>query len=302
MLSEIARFKKWLRRKAPHATTPVHYGNDLELFFIWLRKRPKDVTVRDIDAFIEYSLQEGHASTTIKRRLAALSSFYHFLAIEREEAPKNPVLPRRHFLRVGERLPRDLQDDTVEKLFSVIHQPRDRAMFLLMLRCGLRVGEIHRLSLGDLYLHPLSGSLPRLWVQGKGSRERIVYLSAQARAVLDSWLEVRPKVEDQALFLNHRGKRIHINGIQERLAHYCRLAGLWVTCHQLRHTFGRHMTEANVPITSIQRLLGHARLRTTEIYLHISDKQVQADYESAIQAITRKLPLDPGGTLPGGLS
>jgi site-specific recombinase XerD len=294
MLSEIERFKRWLRRKAPHASTSIHFGNDLELFFIWLRKRSREVTVGDVDAFIEHSLQAGHALTTINRRLAAIRSFYHFLAVESDEAPKNPVIPKRHFIRIGQRLPRDLQDDDVERLFAVIRSPRDRAMFLLMLRCGLRVGEIHQLSMNDLYLYPILGSLPRLRVHGKGSRERIVYLSKQAQTGLEHWLEVRPVVADQAVFLNRFGRRIAINGIQERIAHYCRSAGLWVTCHQLRHTFGRHLTEARVPLTSIQRLLGHARLRTTEIYLHISDKQVQADYESAMAVIAHRLALEGG--------
>jgi site-specific recombinase XerD len=67
---------------------------------------------------------------------------------------------------------------------------------------------------------------------------------------------------------------------------------LWITCHQLRHTFGRHLTEARVPLTTIQRLLGHARLRTTEVYLHISDSQVQADYETAMREVDRRLSWD----------
>jgi len=292
MLSEIERFKRWLRRKAPHASTPVHYGSDLELFFVWLQKRSRDVTVQDVDAFIECSLMEGHSHATINRRLAAIRSFYQFLAVESDDAPKNPVIPKRHFIRIGQRLPRDIQDDDVERLFAVIRRPRDRAMYVLMLRCGLRVGEIHNLSLNDLYLYPILGGLPRLWVQGKGSRERIVYLSSQAMNALERWLEVRPAANDQAVFLNRFGRRIAVNGIQERLAHYCREAGLWITCHQLRHTFGRHLTETRVPLTSIQRLLGHARLRTTEIYLHISDKQVQTDYEAAMAEIVRRLALE----------
>lgn len=295
MLSEIERFKRWLLRKAPHASTPIHYGSDLELFLVWLRKRAREVTVRDVDAFIEHSQTEGHSYATVNRRLAAIRSFYHFLAVEYEDAPKIPVIPKRHFIRMGLRLPRDLQDDDVERLFAVIQAPRDRAMFLLMLRCGLRVGEIHRLSLNDLYLYPILGSLPRLWVHGKGSRVRIVYLSGQAQIALEHWLEVRPMVADQAVFLNRFGRRIAVNGIQERMAHYCHAAGLWVTCHQLRHTFGRHLTETRVPVTSIQRLLGHARLWTTEIYLHISDKQLQADYEAAMAQIAQRLALEEIG-------
>lgn len=294
MLPEIERFKKWLCRKAPHASTPIHYGNDLKLFFAWLGKPPDEVKVKDIDAFIEHSLAQGHAVTTINRRLAALRSFYHFLMVDSEAAPKNPVIPKRHFIRLGQRLPRDIQDPDLEKLFAVITGPRDRAMFLLMLRCGLRVGEICNLSLNDLYLEPAFGSLPRLWLHGKGGHQRVVYLSAQPLAALQVWLQIRPKVKDEAVFLNRFGHRLTVTGIQKRLMKYCREAGLWVTCHQLRHTFGRHLTEARVPVTTIQKLLGHARLRTTEVYLHVSDSQVQADYEAAMQEIIRRLSLERG--------
>jgi integrase len=209
-----------------------------------------------------------------------------------EVAPKNPVRPKRHFIRQGKRLPRDVQDNDLERLFAVIESPRDRAIFLLMLRCGLRVGEIRNLSLEDLYLYSNPGSLPRLWLSGKGGKERVVYLSVQAMAVLEAWLKVRPEGIEQAVFINRFGKRLTVTGIQLQLATYCQRAGMWVTCHQFRHTFGRHLVEARVPVTTIQKLMGHARLRTTEVYLHISDKQVQADYESAMQHVMERLSLD----------
>lgn len=168
MLPEIERFRHWLRRKAPHASTCIHYTNDLELFFARLQKPIDQVRVADIDAFIEYSQLQGQAIATINRRLAALSTFYKFLQIELENAPKNPVVPKRHFIHQGQVLPRDIQDPLIEKLFAVITGPRDRAMFLLMLRCGLRVGEVRNLSLDDLYLDCARGTLPRLWLHGKG--------------------------------------------------------------------------------------------------------------------------------------
>jgi len=294
MLPEIERFNKWLRRRRPHTSTHVHYTNDLQLFFTWLDKPPDAVTLHDVDAYVEHCQQIGHAIATVNRRLAALRSFYRFLARETEDAPQNPVRPKRHFARPGRRLPRDAQDVDVERLFAAIASPRDRAMFLLMLRCGLRVGEVRGLSLGDLYLYAVPGSLPRLWVQGKGGSQRVVYLSSQARAALEAYLAVRPPAEDQALFLNRFGRRLTVTGIQLCLARYCRRAGVWITCHQLRHTFGRHMVEAGMPVTSIQRLLGHVRLSTTQLYLHICDRQVQADYRAAIAEITRRLPLEGG--------
>jgi site-specific recombinase XerD len=289
MLPEIQRFKSWLRRKAPHASNPIHYANDLALFFAWLDKPVSEVTVVDIDRYIEHCQEKGQAVATINRRLAALCSFYHFLTLEADDAPKNPVRPKRHFLRHTDPLPRDIQDADLEKLFAVIHTPRDRAMFLLMLRCGLRVSEVRNLSLPDLYLEPAPGSLPRLWLHGKGGRQRVVYLSHQPLAALQAWLEERPAVKDKAVFLNRFGKRLTVTGIQDRLAGYCHTAGLWLTCHQFRHTFGRHLTEARLPVTTIQRLLGHACLRTTEIYLHISDSQLQDDYDTAMNLVNHRL-------------
>jgi site-specific recombinase XerD len=294
MLPEIERFNKWLRRKRPHTTTAIHYTNDLQLFFAWANKPPNAITVRDIDAFIEHSQKVGHSIATVNRRLAALRSFYHFLAVESEDAPPNPVLPKRHFIRQGQRLPRDAEDLDLEKLFAVITAPRDRAMFTLMLRCGLRVGEVRNLTLNDLYLQPTPGNLPRLWLHGKNDSQRVVYLSAQALAALNAWLKVRPITQDQAVFLNRFGARMTVTGIQDRLAHYCHQAGVWITCHQFRHTFGRHLVEAHMPVTSIQRLMGHVRLRTTQVYLHISDTQVQADYEAAMSQVIQRLPLAGG--------
>jgi site-specific recombinase XerD len=194
--------------------------------------------------------------------------------------------------------PRDVEDKKLEQLFAVIEAPRDRAMFLLMLRCGMRVGEVRNLSMNDLYLYSVSSGLPRLWLHGKRDRERVVYLSSQAMTALEAWLEIRPNGNEPAVFVNRSGKRLTVTGIQFQLASYCQhaslstgYASLWVTCHQLRHTFGRHLVEARVPVTTIQKLMGHARIRTTELYLHISDSQVQADYEAAMELIMERLSL-----------
>jgi site-specific recombinase XerD len=299
MLPEIVRFNKWLRRRSPHASTRRHYTNDLALFFDWVGKSPNEITLRDIDAFIEHCQTDlHHAIATVNRRLAALRSFYHFLNVESEDAPANPVLPKRHFVRRGRVLPRDVQDADIAQLFAVIESVRDRAMYVLMLRCGLRVCEVHNLSLGDLYLQPTPGSLPRLWLHGKNGHQRVVYLSTQALAALQDWLEVRLAadgiVDQEAVFTGRLGRRLSIRMIQHGLTCYCRRAGVSVSCHKLRHTFGRHLVEAGMRVTSIQRLLGHSRIRTTQVYLHISDRQVQDDYEAAMVEIDRRL-LPEGG-------
>lgn len=294
MVPEVQRFGKWLRRKNPQATTQAHYLSDLKLFFIWAEKPPQAITLHDVDAYIEHAQGLGHAVSTVNRRLAAIRSFYDFLELVSDQSPPNPVLPQRHSIRQGRRLPHDAEDADVERLFRVISSPRDRAMFLLMVRCGLRVGEVRNLSLNDLYLQPTTGSLPRLWLQGKGGSQRVAYLSLHAFQSLQEWLSVRPLLDTPALFPNRFGQRFSVRGIQERLATYSRRAGVHVTCHGLRHTFARQMIEAGMPVTSLQRLLGHARIRTTQIYLHISDRQVQSDYASAMKQVEKRLA-DKGG-------
>ena len=289
MVAELVPFQQWLCRRSPQATTAVHYTNDLTLFFNWHGSDVATVTPNDIDTYIDHCQADGHTAATINRRLAALRSFYRFLDLTTTTAPPNPVVPQRHTILQGRRLPRDVGDEDVAALFAQIASARDRAMFLLMLRCGLRVGEVRRLSLGDLYLEPAAGQLPRLWVRGKGDCERVVYLSDQALTAVEAWLAVRPKAKSQALFLNRFGNRFTVTGIQYRLGSHCHAAGIWLTCHQLRHTFARHLIEAGIPVTTIQRLLGHKRLRTTQGYLHISDQQTQADYQAAMVQLAARL-------------
>ncbi len=295
MFPEIEHFGKWLRCHSPHAATHVHYASDLKLFFAWAGKPANAISFHDVDAYIAHCRDLGHTGATVNRRLAALRCFYRFLDLETGDAPPNPVRPRRHAIRKGRRLPRDARDDDLDKIFAVITAPRDRAIFLIMLRCGLRIGEVHRLSRNDLCLVPAPGCQPCVRVHGKGDAWRTVYLSPQVVAALKDWLAVRLAVESSALFLSRNGNRLSVSGIQERLARYCRQAGVWISCHQLRHTFGRHMVEAGMPVTSIQRLLGHRRLRTTQTYLYLSDRQVQAEYDAAMTRIGVWLSADADG-------
>jgi site-specific recombinase XerD len=153
-----------------------------------------------------------------------------------------------------------------------------------MLHAGLRVGEVVNLDLGDVYLSETS--TPHLRLRGKGDRERIIYLSATAAKLLGEYLTSRPGMSNEHLFLNRRGKPITITGIQLQLAMYCQKAGIWVTCHQLRHTFACRMIAAGVPVTSVQKMLGHASLKTTQLYIEVSDWQVEQDYHAGIRKLT----------------
>ncbi len=282
---QIDGFEKYWRRRKPGSSTAVHYASDVRIFHKWAQERSvESITVHDVDGFIEWQQSLGRAPATIRRRLIAIRMFFDYLAYVCERQVTNPVLAQRHYIDPGYRLPRDIRQEEVEKLFTAIDDHlRDRTIFTLMLHSGLRVGEIVNLHLEDVYLHEYR--MPHLRVKGKGQRERIVYLSMTAAQLLNEYLAARCNKSENRIFLNRRGKPITITGIQLQLAKYCRQADIWVTCHQLRHTFSCRMIAAGVPVTSVQKMLGHASLRTTQLYVQVVDRQVEQDYQIGIQKV-----------------
>ena len=241
---QIDGFEKYWRRRKPGSSTALHYASDVRIFFKWAEgQSPEAITVHDVDEFIGWQQDLGRAQATIRRRLIALRMFYDYLAYVCEEGVANPVITQRHYIDQGHRLPRDIRQNEIEKLFTAIGDHlRDRTIFTLMLHTGMRVGEVVNLRLADVYLS--ENRPPHLRVIGKGQRERVAYLSATAALLLSEYLSERPAKTEEKVFLNRRGKPITITGIQLQLAKYCRQADIWITCHQLRHTFACRMIAA----------------------------------------------------------
>lgn len=278
MLSEITRFVNWLRRRNPEADTAKGYQYHLRKFRESVGDRPlRDVRLHDIDDFIEFQAERGLKSSSINRSLTAVTSLYHFLSDE-DSTIECPVLRHRHWLRDHQRLPRAIPKCQVEKLFAVIDDVRDQAIFLLMLRSGLRVSEVAKLRMGDLFLDEQP---PRLRIQGKNSVERAVYLSAETAKALNRYLAQRPKVLVETVFLTYAQAGIGVRGIQKRLQQYRKMAGVKLTAHQLRHNFANNLVLADVPVTSIQKLLGHVWVGTTQNYIAANDAKVKADFIQA---------------------
>ena len=279
----LPEFERYLRRRYPERSTAKHYLSDLRQFQKVCTKPWAEVTPQDIDAFLEFGQQQPWKPATLARRVAALKTFFEFWAVETNTLERpNPVQPWRHAPKRGQHLPRDLTDEVVEQLWTVIDQPRDQVWFTLMLRGGLRVGEVVALNRADV-LTPATAAQPaRLRVVGKGRKERSVYLSADAYAVVARWLALMPGKPDDPLCPNARRKRLTVNGLQDRLQHYAAKAGVKVACHQLRHTFARQLIEHALPVTTLSKLLGHECLSTTQVYLAGADPQVRQDYATAM--------------------
>jgi site-specific recombinase XerD len=289
----LAKFESYLQRRFPERRTPIDYVSDIRQFMAVCPKPWREVSMQDIDLFVDQQRQAGLKQSTVNRRVAALKTFFDFLAEESGDLSwPNPVRFQRHAGKRPRALPRDLRDADIERLWGVIVLARDRAWFALMVRAGLRVGEVVNLKLSDV-LSPAEGERPaRLRVCGKGGKERIVWLSADAYAVLETWLQARPKTEDRHVFLNGRGQPLRANGLQWLLHQYGQQVGLDLTPHQLRHTFARQLTEAGMSITSLGKLLGHAQITTTQIYTAGADPELAQAYQTAMSR------LEPSPTPP----
>ena len=296
MEQSINQFEGYIKSRYPNSTTARHYVHDLHQFNRLIGKPARAITREDVDRFVEDQLGRGLAATTVNRRLAALREFFEYLAEEsQDEEWPNPVNWKRHKVKAGKSLPRDVSEPEIEQLFAQITHLRDKAMFRLMLDVGLRVEEVTKLSINDLAMSK-DGLLGRLRVRGKGDKERFVWLISETLQEVQTWLEQRPEVNSEAMFITRRNKGFSVRGIQERLAHYSRLAGVRVSPHQLRHTFGRRMAEAGMPVTSLAALMGHEQVTTTQIYIAGAGVEILADYQEAIARLkAASLEATPAG-------
>jgi integrase/recombinase XerC len=279
--------------------TRRNYRNDLNQFFTFLRENEASICNQEevalnkispsiIREFLAHLLQKN-SKTTIARKIATLNSFFCFLIkegftalnpVQAISAPKpEKVIPS--FL-------------SVDEIFSLIEQPnhekelgrRDRAILELMYSCGLRVSELVSLNLGDF-------DLPQgnLRVKGKGNKERMLPIGTKALEAIQDYLTVRSGLEAKikyqgkspALFLNHRGERLSTRSIGRMINKYARFLTMFrpIHPHAIRHTFATHLLDAGADLRSIQELLGHSSLSTTQKYTHVSIDRLMEVYDKA---------------------
>ena len=298
----IVEFEKYLQRRFPKRRTSVDYVSDLRQFRSVCQKAWREIKMRDIDLFVEQQRASGLKSATVRRRVAALKTFFDFMAEESGDLSwANPVRFKRHAGKVERRLPRDMRDEDIERVWQEIRSKRDRAWFALMVRGGLRVGEVVRLKVEDILDQSKEEGCVRIRVEGKGRKERVIWLSADAYAVLAEWLTERGETQTAHIFLNERGQPLSANGVEWLLHRYGRQAGIDLTPHQLRHSYARQLTEAGMPITSLGKLMGHSQISTTQIYTAGADPELAQAYQTALQHL-KEACLDqarqPSWTMP----
>ena len=273
----VLHYKRYLKRRNYSSHTKRNYLNRLQHFLTWLPVTVESATPEHIKYFIDVLLDRRLNPQTINGHLIAIRSFYRYLLDEEQLPIDNPVIPGLS-LRLPKPLPRFLQDSEVKAFFGVISKQRDLAIFMLMLRCGLRVEEVANLTLGAVD-HQRNQVMVRC---GKGARDRLVYLYDDVAETLAAYLQLRPETDEPRIFLVekglYRGQPLSVRGIQKRAEYYSKKSGVHVSCHQLRHTMATDLLNAGANIATIQYILGHSRIKTTMRYARLSNQRARMDY------------------------
>ena len=292
--TNIDRFITWLsdeRGYSPH--TIINYRRDLQEF---AADAGKEINVSEIDKQIVrnyvYSLNIKNKSSSVARKLSTLRTFFNFLEQEGivEQNPMGAIsMPKQE-----QHIPVFL---SVDEVFSLLESPsthevsgvRDRAMLELLYSTGMRVSELVSCDMTDLDF-----DIEMVRVKGKGNRERMIPIGGPAVKALNDYfiqrdiqlkkcLQQGRKFDGDAVFLNNRGSRLTTRSVERLIAEYGRKAGIDkpVTPHVLRHSFATHLLEMGADLRSVQELLGHASLSTTQKYTHLDMVHLMKAYDKA---------------------
>ncbi|MFI5025337.1 MAG: tyrosine recombinase XerC [Solirubrobacterales bacterium] len=280
----LAAYDQDLRGRGAAERTRHAYAVDLGQFVEWVGERqPGDIRHRDVRRYAAALSASGAAPATVARKLAAIRGLFDFL-VRTERAVHNPAdlvsSPKRE-----EKLPRVLSSEQMRALLEGIPartplELRDRAMLELAYSCGLRCEEIVNLDLGALDFET-----EQLRVLGKGSKERLVPVGEPAQCALRRYEERGRRVlsgdpDEQALFLSKSGRRLSSSDVTRRLSLWVRGAALagGVSPHSLRHSFATHLLEGGADLRTIQELLGHASISTTQVYTRVDAARLRDAY------------------------
>ena len=280
----LAVYDRDLKGRSAAERTRRAYGVDLGQFVEWAGERaPGEIRHRDVRRYAAGLSADGAAPATVARKLAAIRGLFDFL-VRTEQVSQNPAdlvsSPKRE-----EKLPQVLSAEQVRSLLERIPartplELRDRAMLELAYSCGLRCEEIVNLDLGSMDFET-----EQLRVLGKGSKERLLPVGEPAQQALRRYDErarhaLSADPREQALFLSKSGRRLSNSDVTRRLGLWVREAALasGVSPHSLRHSFATHLLEGGADLRTIQELLGHASISTTQVYTRVDAARLRDAY------------------------
>jgi len=294
MQDQINQFLDYLEAEKGYSNnTLAAYQNDLNQFLVFLqneapdqRSRSWDDVTRDhIVSYILEMKEREYASSTVARKVAAVKSFFKFL--ESAGQIKNNLAKDMETPRAEKHLPATISAEAVDRLLAAPAgdapaSQRDRAMLELLYATGLRVSELVALNVSDVDID--EGTVRCM---GKGKKERVLPVYDRAREALGDYVaHGRPKLlgehnGETALFLNRRGTRLTRQGLWLIIKHYVEEVGIEenVTPHTLRHSFATHMLRGGADLRSVQQMLGHANISTTQIYTQVTPDRMREVYD-----------------------
>tara|TARA_A100001388_G_C28773608_1_gene505600 strand:+ start:748 stop:1641 length:894 start_codon:yes stop_codon:yes gene_type:complete len=278
------RLKEFLRIKNYSQHTISNYERDINRFLVFLENAdssPNDLMPQTLTQWVIYLRKKGLGNRSIQRNISSLRNFYRYLH-KNKEIDANPF-DAIQSPKVEERLPKSLTPEDVEKLLSFVPKTpwdfRDKAFLELLYSSGLRVSEAVNVNITSF-----ESDFSFIKVLGKGKKERMLPVGKFAREAIEEWLKVRESlnIEIDALFTNKYGKRISVRAMQERLYNISVSQGMPpVNPHMLRHSFATHILESSGDLRSIQEMLGHSSLSTTQIYTKLNFQQLANIYDKS---------------------
>ncbi len=282
------RFMKLMRDEMPiHTRLDDISIKNIDLGFI------SSITTSDIYDFLSYLASDrtpdpdalhpeyGISPASRARKLSALKSFFKYLTVRTKQLEENPVADF-EYPKLRKSLPKYLTFEESAALLQAVsgqNQKRDYAILMLFLNCGIRRSELVGLNITDVYED-------RIRVVGKGNKERIVYFGTACRKAIDAYLEERKKIvltDNRALFGSRNGNRITVTAVHRLVKKAFLQAGLDATqfsAHKLRHTAATMMLSGGVDVKTVQEVLGHENLNTTQIYTHIESTELKIAAEA----------------------
>lgn len=287
MQEHIREFMEFIKIERGYSDNTIKsYEKDLDQFLKFAKiKEPKDAEREVIKNFLEHLYDEGFSVSSTERKLACLKSFFHYLVREEvvEADPTSDIkLPKK-----AKRLPKALSISETIKLISAPRKKdhislRDAALLELLYATGMRASEAANLNVSDINL-----SVSFVKCFGKGSRERIVPINKLTLQAIKEYLENGrpkfPKKDKEALFVDKNGERLSRQGLWLTIKKYVKMTGVKgkTSPHTLRHSFATHLLEKGADLRSVQEMLGHADISTTQIYTSVSRERLKRMYSKA---------------------
>jgi len=285
----IEAYLRYVCRRNRRPRTLASLYTNIVLFLGMIKDNGKtsieEITKRDVESFIEHEQDRGIMITTIRTKLVCVRAFLHYLVEEEIVLPD--VLGRRIRLQLPDRLPRAMDPDDLRSLLSVIDHTRDRAMILVLLRTGMRIGELLNTKIMDVHLKERRIDI---YEAEKTRLGRVVYLSADAADALHEWFKLRDGRNEFLLYCRNRSGQMSYSTARGIFAGYFVKAGLTnkgYTIHTLRHTFATELLNAGMRLECLQVLLGHQCIEETRRYARLTDKTREEEYFKAMSIIER---------------